>query len=45
MVQNPQYIFLNLLFEKIGVSHLINEEEFKKNLEGWNDYIIDVLKK
>ena len=34
-----------LLFEKIGVSHLINEEEFKKNLEGWNDYIIDVLKK
>lgn len=32
-----------LLFEKIGISDLINEDEFLKNLKDWDDYINEKL--
>ena len=34
-----------LLLEKIGISHLINEDDFKENLKELNKYIVDTLKK
>lgn len=34
-----------LLFEKIGISHLINADDFKENLKEWNKYIAETLKK
>lgn len=33
-----------LIFEKIGITNLIDEEEFNKNLIEWNTYIYETLK-
>ena len=33
-----------MIFEKIEITNLIDEEEFNKNLIEWNTYIYETLK-